>query len=69
MRLLRILLPVLAAVLAYAAAIRQPVLRGIPYTAEHRADPATLFAHVVALTSVPHSADHPEGLRVSRDYI
>lgn len=69
MRLLRILLPIAAVVLAYAAAIRQPVLRGIPYTAEHRADPATLRAHVVKLTSVPHSADHPEGLRASASYI
>jgi hypothetical protein len=69
MRLLRILLPVLAAVLLFASATRQPVLRGIPYTSADRSDPATLRAHVEALTRVPHSADHPEGLRVSTDYI
>ncbi|HEY0156251.1 MAG TPA: M28 family peptidase [Thermoanaerobaculia bacterium] len=69
MRLLRILVPVAAAVLAFAAAIRQPVLRGIPYSANDRSDPATLRAHVVALTSVPHGADHPEGLNASAAYI
>lgn len=68
-RLLRILLPVLAAVLAFAAAIRQPVLRGLPYTAADRSDPRALRAHVETLTRVPHSADDAEGLRVSAGYI
>jgi hypothetical protein len=69
MRLFRILVPVAAAMLVFAAAVRQPVLRGLPYTAADRSDPATLRAHVVALTRVPHSADHPEGLNASAAYI
>lgn len=69
MVLVRIALPVLAAVLAFAGVVRQPVLRAIPYTSSDRADPATLRRHVLELTREPHSADHREGLDAAARYI
>ncbi len=68
MALVRIALPVLAALLVFAGVLRQPVLRGIPYTSSDRADSAALRRHVVELTREPHSADHIEGLDAASRY-
>jgi hypothetical protein len=70
-RILRITLAVILICLIAAALIRQPILRGLPYTATVRADAQTLRRHVTYLTSrVPaRNADHPESLDQAAVYI
>ncbi|HYO74932.1 MAG TPA: hypothetical protein VE010_00600, partial [Thermoanaerobaculia bacterium] len=69
MPILRIALAVVAAIVAFAAVIRQPVLRNLPYESRDRADAAALRRHVIALTQWPHSADHLDGLNENARYI
>lgn len=44
-------------------------MRAIPYASRDRADATTLRKHVIALTRVPRSADHPDGLDAAARYI
>jgi len=69
MVLVRIATPVLLAIAVFAAIIRQPALTSIPYESRDRVNAAALRNHVAALTRVPRSADHPEGLDAAARYI
>jgi hypothetical protein len=69
MPFLRVAFAVIAAMLALAAVIRQPVLRNLPYESRDRSDAAALRRHVIALTQWPHSADQIEGLDANAQYV